>query len=196
MFSKKSNKRSEQIEKLEAKLREEVYYKEFYRNRLDVEEHVKETLMNKLDKVTLMAYDRMEEIERLESELTSMDYQHKSDEERWAEQLESYEESLKRRDLTIVDLKEDSKLAESAYESLLILNSSISKKLCEAGNKIIELESENSHLREELHDSTMEIESLNKHIKEAEHTIITYSNMIDELLAKVERLKRSAGEDY
>lgn len=101
MFWKKSNKRSEQIEKLEAKLREEVYYKEFYRNRLDVEEHVKETLMDKLDKVTLMAYDRMEEIERL-----------------------------------------------------------------------------------------------NKHIKEAEHTISTYDAMIDELLAKVERLKRSAGEDY
>ena len=40
------------------------------------------------------------QVKRLESELTSMDYRHEADEERWAEQLESYEKSLIRRDLT------------------------------------------------------------------------------------------------
>lgn len=98
-----------------------------------------------------------ERVEELNKHVTAMDYQHEADEERWAEKLESYEESLIRRDLTIAELKAELNMARSLYESVDERCTKANKSLGEAGTKIIELESINSRLREELHDAMMEL---------------------------------------
>ncbi|MGK4052064.1 hypothetical protein AB0Y53_21815 [Parabacteroides distasonis] len=123
-----------------------------------------------------------ERAEELSKQLNSMDYRHKQDEERWAEKLESYEESLKRRDLTIAELKAELNMAESIYESVNERCTRANKSLEEAGTKITELESENSYLREELHDA---MEELNGHEpSKSPYPTVTINVDVRDVLAK------------
>ena len=97
-------------------------------------------------------------VKRLESDITSMDYQHKADKERLAETLEFYEKGLLRRDLAIAELEKTANKAENVYGSLLSLIESISKKLHEASNMLLELESTTNHPKEELHDGMTKLD--------------------------------------
>lgn len=126
-----------------------------------------------------------ERLEELNKHVTAMDYQHGADEERWAEQLESYEEKLKQRDLKISSMEllheqleeqieslveelekasegsvamcRDLRHMESAYNNLNELLQKSNKSLGACGERLWELEEENSYLREELHDAMMEL---------------------------------------
>lgn len=97
-------------------------------------------------------------IERLEAEITSMERQHTADKKRLAEQLEFYEKGLLRRDLAIAELEKTADKAEKAYGSLLSLNESISKKLHEASNMLLELEPTTNHPKEELPDDLTKLD--------------------------------------
>ncbi|WDS60787.1 hypothetical protein [Enterococcus phage vB_EfKS5] len=129
------------------------------------------------------------QVNRLVSEITSMDYRHEQDEERWAEQLESYEEKLIQRDLTIsamellhkqleeqiesleeelekasegsVAMLNDLRLVESAYNDLDELLQKTNKSLEACGERLWELEEENSHLRKELEEAVAELNGCN-----------------------------------
>lgn len=144
------------------------------------------------------------QVNRLVSEITSMDYRHEQDEEQWAEKLESYGESLKRRDLKIssmellheqleeqiesleeelekasegsVEMCHDLRLAESAYESLNELLQKVTESLKESGERQLELE-------EELHDSKMEIECLKEQSK-SPYPTVTINVDTQDILAK------------
>lgn len=89
-------------------------------------------------------------IEGLELEVTSAVSHHEAEKKRLAETLEFYEKGLLRRDLAIAELEKTADKAKKAYGSLLSLNESISKKLHEVGNKILELVDSNDNLIEEL----------------------------------------------
>lgn len=129
------------------------------------------------------------QVNRLVSEITSMDYRHEQDEERWAEQLESYEEKLIQRDLKIssmellheqleeqiesleeelekasegsVAMLNDLRLVESAYNDLDELLQKTNKSLEACGERLWELEEENSHLRKELEEAVAELNACN-----------------------------------
>lgn len=122
----------------------------------ELKRRIKE-LEESLSEANLLKKQYKERVEELNKHVTSMDYQHEADEERWAEQLERYEESLKRRDLTIAELKAELNMAGSLYESVNERCTKANKSLGEAGNKIIELESINSHLRKELEEAVAEL---------------------------------------
>ncbi|WVS22246.1 hypothetical protein [Enterococcus phage vB_EFaS_ZC1] len=105
-----------------------------------------------------------ERAEELSKQLNSMDYRHEQDEERWAEQLESYEEKLIQRDLKISSMELLHEQLEEQIESLeeeLEKASEGSVEMCHklhlAESAYNDLEEENSHLKEELHDAVAEL---------------------------------------
>ncbi|UQT01001.1 hypothetical protein POQMFEI_00075 [Enterococcus phage vB_OCPT_CCS2] len=156
-------------------------------------------------------------VKRLESDLTSMDYRHEADEERWAEKLESYEESLKRRDLTIsamellhkqleeqiksleeelekasegsVAMLNDLRLAESAYESLNELLQKVTESLKESGERQLELE-------EELNDAKMEIERLKELSKSPYPTVTINVDVRDALTVQLSKALKQVNEAF
>lgn len=164
------------------------------------------------------------QVKRLVSEITSMDYRHEQDEEQWAEKLESYEESLKRRDLKIssmellheqleeqiesleeelekasegsVEMCHDLRLVESAYESLNELLEEVTKSLEKSGERQWELEEENSRLREELHDAMVEIERLKEQTKSPYPTVTINVDVRDALTVQLSKALKQANEAF
>lgn len=158
-----------------------------------------------------------ERAEELSKQLTSMDYRHEADEERWAEKLESYEESLKRRDLTIsamellhkqleeqiesleeelekasegsVAMLSDLRLAESAYESLNELLQKVTESLKESGERQLELE-------EELHDAKMEIERLKEQSKSPYPSVVINVDVRDTLTKQLAKSLKQVNEAF
>lgn len=181
-------------------------------------------LEESLSEANLLKKRYKELVEELNKHVTSMDYRHEADEERWAEKLESYEESLKRRDLTIsafellhkqleeqiesleeelekasegsVAMLSDLRLAESAYESLNELLQKVTESLKESGERQLELEEENSRLREELHDAMMEIERLKEHSKNPYPTVTIYVDVRDALTVQLSKALKQANEAF
>lgn len=164
------------------------------------------------------------QVKRLVSEITSMDYRHEQDEEQWAEKLESYEESLKRRDLKIssmellheqleeqiesleeelekasegsVAMLSDLRLVESAYESLNELLQKVTESLEKSGERQWELEEENSRLREELHDAMVEIERLKEQTKSPYPTVTINVDVRDALTVQLSKALKQANEAF
>ncbi|AYH92738.1 hypothetical protein vBEfaSHEf13_082 [Enterococcus phage vB_EfaS_HEf13] len=157
------------------------------------------------------------QVNRLVSEITSMDYRHEQDEERWTEQLESYEEKLIQRDLKIssmellheqleeqiesleeelekasegsVAMLSDLRLAESAYESLNELLQKVTESLKESGERQLELE-------EELHDAKMEIERLKEQSKSPYPTVTINVDVRDALTVQLSKALKQANEAF
>ncbi|AEM24764.1 hypothetical protein [Enterococcus phage SAP6] len=164
------------------------------------------------------------QVNRLVSEITSMDYRHEQDEERWAEQLESYEEKLIQRDLTIsamellhkqleeqiesleeelekasegsVAMLNDLRLVESAYNDLDELLQKTNKSLEACGERLWELDEENSHLREELHDAMMEIERLKEQSKSPYPTVTINVDVRDTLTKQLAKSLKQVNEAF
>lgn len=154
----------------------------------ELKRRIKE-LEESLSEANLLKKRYKERVEELNKHVTAMDYQQEADEERWAEQLESYEEKLIQRDLKIsamellhkqleeqiesleeelekasegsVAMISDLRLAESAYESLNELLQKVTESLKESGERLWELEEENSHLRKELEEAVAELNGCN-----------------------------------
>lgn len=147
----------------------------------ELKRRIKE-LEESLSEANLLKKQYKERVEELNKHVTSMDYQHEADEERWAEQLERYEESLKRRDLTIAELKAELNMAGSLYESVNERCTKANKSLGEAGNKIIELESINSHLRKELEEAVAELNGCNP--SKSPYPTVTINVDVKDVLAK------------
>lgn len=150
------------------------------------------------------------QVNRLVSEITSMDYRHEQDEERWAEQLESYEEKLIQRDLKIssmellheqleeqiesleeelekasegsVAMLNDLRLVESAYNDLDELLQKTNKSLGACGERLWELEEENSHLRKELEEAVAELNGCNP--SKRSYPTVTINVDVRDVLAK------------
>lgn len=151
-----------------------------------------------------------ERLEELSKQLTSMDYQHGQDEERWAEQLESYEEKLIQRDLKIssmellheqleeqiesleeelekasegsVAMLNDLRLVESAYNDLDELLQKSDKSLGACGERLWELEEENSHLKKELEKAVAELNGCNP--SKSSYPTVTINVDVRDVLAK------------
>lgn len=151
-----------------------------------------------------------ERLEELSKQLTSMDYQHRQDEERWAEQLESYEEKLIQRDLKIssmellheqleeqiesleeelekasegsVAMLNDLRFVESAYNDLDELLQKSNKSLEACGERLWELEEENSHLRKELEEAVAELNGCNP--SKSSYPTVTINVDVRDVLAK------------
>ncbi|WZP34652.1 hypothetical protein [Enterococcus phage vB_Efs6_KEN03] len=151
-----------------------------------------------------------ERLEELSKQLTSMDYQHGQDEERWAEQLESYEEKLIQRDLKIssmellheqleeqiesleeelekasegsVAMLNDLRFVESAYNDLDELLQKSNKSLEACGERLWELEEENSHLRKELEEAVAELNGCNP--SKSSYPTVTINVDVRDVLAK------------
>ncbi|APU00280.1 hypothetical protein EFP29_94 [Enterococcus phage EF-P29] len=102
-----------------------------------------------------------ERLEELSKQLTSMDYRHGQDEERWAEQLESREEKLIQRDLKISSM-------ELLHEQL--------------EEQIESLEEENSHLRKELEEAVAELNGCNP--SKSSYPTVTINVDVRDVLAK------------
>lgn len=149
-----------------------------------------------LSEANLLKKRYKERIEELNKHVTAMDYQHEADEERWAEQLERYEESLKRRDLTITELKAELNMAGSIYESADERCTKANKSLGEAGTKILELESINSHIQEELHDAMMEIERLKEQSKNPYPSVIVNVDVKDVLTKQLVKQLNQVNEAF
>ncbi|WAX15279.1 hypothetical protein EF653P3_00091 [Enterococcus phage EF653P3] len=150
------------------------------------------------------------QVNRLVSEITSMDYRHEQDEERWAEQLESYEEKLIQRDLKIssmellheqleeqiesleeelekasegsVAMLNDLRLVESAYNDLDELLQKTNKSLGACGERLWELEEENSHLRKELEEAVAELNGC--YPSKRSYSTVTINVDVRDVLAK------------
>lgn len=158
-----------------------------------------------------------ERLEELSKQLTSMDYRHEQDEERWAEQLESYEEKLIQRDLKIssmellheqleeqiesleeelekasegsVAMLSDLRLAESAYESLNELLQKVTESLKESRERQLELE-------EELHDAKMEIERLKEQSKSPYPSVVINVDVRDTLTKQLAKSLKQVNEAF
>lgn len=162
-------------------------------------------------------------VKRLESDITSIDYRRKADEKRWAEKLESYEEKLKQRDLTIsamellheqleeqiesleeelekasegsVEMCRDLRLVESAYNNLDELLQKSNKSLGTCGERLWELEEENSHLRKELHDAMEELNGRNPS-KSPYPTVTINVDVRDTLTKQLAKSLKQANEAF
>ena len=134
-------------------------------------------------------------IKRLEADITSMERQHKADKERLAEQLEFYEKGLLRRDLAIAELEKTANKAENAYGSLLSLNESISKKLHEASNMLLELESTTNHPKEELHDGVTKLDG-HKPSKKPYPTVTINVDVRDTLTKQLAKSLKQVNEAF
>ena len=175
----------------------------------ELKKRIKE-LEESLSEANLLKKRYKERVEELNKHVTSMDYRHEADEERWAEKLESYEESLKRRDLKISSMEllheqleeqiesleeelekasegsvamiSDLRLAESAYESLNELLQKVTESLKESGERLWELEEENSHLRKELEEAVAELNGCNP--SKSSYPTVTINVDVKDALAK------------
>ena len=168
-----------------------------------------------------------ERAEELSKQLNSMDYRHEQDEERWAEQLESYEEKLIQRDLKIssmellheqleeqiesleeelekasegsVAMLSDLRHMESAYNNLNELLQKSNKSLGACGERLWELEEENSHLRKELEEAVAELNGCNPS-KSPYPTVTKSLKQVNEAFEKRSKEKRFSffyeGIDY
>lgn len=167
-------------------------------------------LEESLSEANLLKKRYKERVEELNKHVTAMDYQQEADEERWAEQLESYEEKLIQRDLKIsamellhkqleeqiesleeelekasegsVAMISDLRLAESAYESLNELLQKVTESLKESGERLWELEEENSHLRKELEEAVAELNGCNP--SKSSYPTVTINVDVRDVLAK------------
>lgn len=170
-----------------------------------------------LSEANLLKKRYKERLEELSEQLTSMDYRHEADEERWAEQLESYEEKLIQRDLKIsamellhkqleeqiesleeelekasegsVAMISDLRLAESAYESLNELLQKVTESLKESGERQLELE-------EELHDAKMEIERLKEQSKSPYPSVVINVDVRDTLTKQLAKSLKQVNEAF
>lgn len=176
-----------------------------------------------LSEANLLKKRYKERAEELSKQLTSMDYRHEQDEERWAEQLESYEEKLIQRDLKIssmellheqleeqiesleeelekasegsVAMVSDLRLAESAYESLNELLQKVTESLKESGERLWELEEENSHLRKELEEAVAELNGCNPS-KSPYPTVTVNVDVRDTLAKQLAKSLKQANEAF
>lgn len=163
-----------------------------------------------LSEANLLKKRYKERAEELSKQLTSMDYRHEQDEERWAEQLESYEEKLIQRDLKIssmellheqleeqiesleeelekasegsVAMLNDLRFVESAYNDLDELLQKTNKSLEACGERLWELEEENSHLRKELEEAVAELNACNP--SKSPYPTVTINVDVRDVLAK------------
>lgn len=115
-----------------------------------------------------------ERAEELSKQLNSMDYRHEQDEDRWAEQLESYEEKLIQRDLKISSM-------ELLHEQL--------------EEQIESLEEENSHLRKELEEAVAELNGC-KPSKSPYPTVTINVDVRDTLAKQLAKSLKQANEAF
>lgn len=142
------------------------------------------------------------QVNRLVSEITSMDYRHEQDEERWAEQLESYEEKLIQRDLKISSMELLHEQLEEQIESLeeeLEKASEGSVAMCRdlrhmesAYNNLVE---ENSHLRKELEEAVAELNGCNPS-KSPYPTVTINVDVRDTLYKQLAKSLKQANEAF
>lgn len=133
------------------------------------------------------------QVNRLVSEITSMDYQHEQDEERWAEKLESYEESLKRRDLTIAEIKEEE---SERYAGLYDKYIEVRKLLDSFTGRCFELNSENTSLKVEINGAEREIERLKEQSKSPYPTVTINVDVRDTLAKQLAKSLKQANEAF
>ncbi|AQT27747.1 hypothetical protein EFP10_112 [Enterococcus phage EF-P10] len=129
----------------------------------ELKKRIKE-LEESLSEANLLKKRYKERVEELNKHVTSMDYHYEAEEKRWAEKLESYEESLKRRDLKLSSMELLHEQLEEQIESIeeeLEKASEGSVAMCRdlrhmesAYNNLVE---ENSHLRKELEEAVAEL---------------------------------------
>lgn len=164
-----------------------------------------------------------ERLEELNKQLNSMDYRHEQDEERWAEQLESYEEKLIQRDLKISSMEllheqleeqiesleeelekasegsvamcRDLRHMESAYNNLNELLQKSNKSLGACGERLGELEEENSHLRKELEEAVAELNGC-KPSKSPYPTVTINVDVRDTLAKQLAKSLKQANEAF
>lgn len=177
-----------------------------------------------LSEANLLKKRYKERVEELNKHVTSMDYHYEAEEKRWSEKLESYEESLKRRDLTIsamellhkqleeqiesleeelekasegsVAMCSDLRLVESAYNDLDELFQKSNKSLEACGERLWELEEENGHLQEELHDAKMEIERLKEQSKSPYPSVVVNVDVRDTLTKQLVKSLKQVNEAF
>lgn len=163
-----------------------------------------------LSEANLLKKRYKERAEELSKQLTSMDYRHEQDEERWAEQLESYEEKLIQCDLKISSMEllheqleeqiesleeelekasegsvamcRDLRHMESAYNNLNELLQKTNKSLEACGERLWELEEENSHLKKELEEAMAELNACKP--SKSPYPTVTINVDIRDVLAK------------
>ncbi|QBX32977.1 hypothetical protein [Enterococcus phage vB_EfaS_PHB08] len=175
----------------------------------ELKRRIKE-LEESLSEANLLKKRYKERVEELNKHVTAMDYQQEADEERLAETLEFYEKGLLQRDLKIsamellheqleeqiesleeelekasegsVAMISDLLLAESAYESLNELLQKVTESLKESGERLWELEEENSHLRKELEEAVAELNGCNP--SKSSYPTVTINVDVRDVLAK------------
>lgn len=180
-----------------------------FSNKNELKRRIK-ALEEGLSDANLLKKRYKERLEELSKQLTSMDYRHEQDEERWAEQLESYEEKLIQRDLKIssmellheqleeqiesleeelekasegsVEMRNDLQLVESAYNNLNELLQKSNKSLEACGERLWELEEENSYLRKELEEAVAELNGCNP--SKSPYPTVTINVDVRDTLAK------------
>lgn len=133
------------------------------------------------------------QVNRLVSEITSMDYRHEQDEEQWAEKLESYEESLKRRDLTIAEIKEEE---SERYAGLYDKYIEVRKLLDSFTERCIELKSENTSLKVDINGAEREIERLKEQSKSPYPTVTVNVDVRDTLAKQLAKSLKQANEAF
>lgn len=189
----------------------------------ELKRRIKE-LEESLSEANLLKKRYKERVEELNKHVTSMDYHYETEEKCWVEKLESYEESLKRRDLTIsamellhkqleeqiesleeelekasegsVAMLNDLRLVESAYNDLDELLQKTNKSLEACGERLWELDEENSHLREELHDAMVEIERLKEQSKSPYPTVTINVDVRDTLTKQLAKSLKQVNEAF
>lgn len=146
----------------------------------------------------------------LNKQLTSAISRHEAEKKRWAEQLESYEEKLIQRDLKISSMEllheqleeqiesleeelekasegsvamcRDLRHMESAYNDLNELLQKSNKSLGACGERLWEIEEENSHLKKELEEAVAELNGCNP--SKSSYPTVTINVDVRDVLAK------------
>jgi len=159
----------------------------------------------------------------LNKQLTSAISRHEAEKKRWAEQLESYEEKLIQRDLKIssmellheqleeqiesleeelekasegsVAMLNDLRLVESAYNDLDELLQKSDKSLGACGERLWELEEENSHLKKELEKAMAELNAC-KPSKSPYPTVTINVDVRDVLYKQLTKTLKQANESF
>lgn len=146
-----------------------------------------------LSEANLLKKRYKERVEELNKHVTSMDYHYEAEEKRWAEQLESYEESLKRRDLTIAEMKEEeSERYASLYDSFIE-----TRKLLDGYVEwCIDLGSENNSLKVELNGAEREIERLKEQSKSPYPTAVINVDVRDTLTNQLVKSLKQVNEAF
>lgn len=95
-----------------------------------------------------------------------------------------------------VAMLSDLRLAESAYESLNELLQKVTESLKESGERQLELEEENNHLREELNDAMVDIERLKEQSKNPYPTVTINVDVRDTLTVQLSKALKQANEAF